>query len=105
MYSESSPILKFHTKKVDEEKDNLKEFTVDDIKDLGRKRKAVHDVSIQILDEFRKRPRLTLPDAKYLKDHIDRELDIKIPLLQYEFEVRRKVLFSSYGFAIFKDSL
>ncbi|PKK70684.1 hypothetical protein RhiirC2_711723 [Rhizophagus irregularis] len=31
--------------------------------------------------------RLILPDAKYLKDHIDRELDIKIPLLQYKFEV------------------
>ncbi|GBC38710.2 uncharacterized protein OCT59_010181 [Rhizophagus irregularis] len=71
--------------------------------------------------------RLTLPDAKYLKDHIDRKLNIKIPLLQYEFEglistdliilavlmisesyfglVRRKVLFSSYGSAIFKNPL
>src|SRR5436190_18319588 len=46
----------------------------------------VRDVSIEILDEFRKRPKMTLPDVNCLKEHIDKELDIKIPLLQADFD-------------------
>src|SRR5437762_6050287 len=49
----------------------------------------VQDVSGRVLDEFRKRPRMSLPDVEYLKEHIDKELpeEIKIPLTQREFNM------------------
>ena len=47
----------------------------------------VQDVSGQILDAFRKRPKVTLPKADCLKELIDMELpeNMKIPLTQREF--------------------
>ncbi|RIA94883.1 hypothetical protein C1645_817360 [Glomus cerebriforme] len=48
-----------------------------------------HFISAQVLDNLKKRPKMTLPDSKSLKEHIDKELpkNLKIPVTQYEFDI------------------
>lgn len=48
----------------------------------------VQDISGEILDKLRKRPRMTLPNVESLKELIDKELteEIKLPLTQREFD-------------------
>lgn len=64
-------------------------FIVPTSTDLERKRKAVQDVSGEVLEKLVKRPRFTIPDIGSLRDFLNSELpeDIKIPISQDEIEM------------------